>query len=74
MNVPPGRYSVEAFVWNLSEKRTVVTGPHLLVEVLERMQFFGGVQLNSRWTVEERPPRVAGSDGPPPLERNRATA
>ena len=51
MNLPPGSYFAQAFIWDNVKKQHSIAGPRLQLEVLERMQFYGGVQLNSRWTA-----------------------
>ena len=49
MNVQPGSYQVHAFIWDAAANQHVVSGPHLQIEVLERLPFYSGVQMNSRW-------------------------
>jgi energy-coupling factor transporter ATP-binding protein EcfA2 len=51
MNVPAGGYQVQPFIWDAVANRRVISGPRLRVEVLERMPFYGEVQMNSRWRV-----------------------
>jgi len=51
MNLPPGLYNIEPLIYDYEERADVVVGPRLQVEVMERMKFWGEVQLNSRWTV-----------------------
>jgi ABC-type polysaccharide/polyol phosphate transport system ATPase subunit len=51
MNLPPGTYFAQAFIWDSLRKQHSIAGPRLPIEVLERLQFYGGVQLNSRWTA-----------------------
>jgi len=53
MNVPPGAYSVQPFIWDAETHANPSVGPILQLEVLERMPFHGAVQLNSRWKVIE---------------------
>jgi hypothetical protein len=53
MNVQPGTYDVEAFIWDSVTHNEVVHSPKLIVEVLERMPFYNQVQLNSRWCVRK---------------------
>jgi lipopolysaccharide transport system ATP-binding protein len=53
MNLPPGQYAVEAFIWDSASNEHVIAGPRLQIEVLESTPFYGGVQLNSRWQVLE---------------------
>jgi homopolymeric O-antigen transport system ATP-binding protein len=49
MNVQPGSYRVHAFIWDAVANQHVVNGPQLQIEVLERLPFYCGVQMNSRW-------------------------
>ena len=49
MNVQPGRYSVEPLIWDAVSNETVIVGPALPIEVLERLPFYCEVQMNSRW-------------------------
>jgi ABC-type polysaccharide/polyol phosphate transport system ATPase subunit len=49
MNVPPGRYTVEVFIWDSATDAHRIKAPRLEVEVLEHLPFYGGVQLNSTW-------------------------
>ena len=49
MNVQPGRYSIEPIIWNAVTNHTVLRGPRLKVEVIERLPFYCEVQMNSRW-------------------------
>jgi ABC-type polysaccharide/polyol phosphate transport system ATPase subunit len=51
MNVQPGTYQVQAFVWDAISGQEIVTGSSLLIEVIERMPFYSEVQLNSRWRI-----------------------
>ena len=51
MNLPPGKYFAQAFIWDSAKSQHTIAGQRLQVEVLERMQFYGGVQLNSRWSA-----------------------
>jgi hypothetical protein len=51
MNVPAGRYNIEAFIWDAEANVHAITGPSLQVEVLEGAPFYGAVQMNSRWSV-----------------------
>jgi lipopolysaccharide transport system ATP-binding protein len=53
MNVQPGTYEVQAFIWDASTHHEVVHSQRLMVEVLERMPFYNQVQLNSRWCVRK---------------------
>jgi ABC-type polysaccharide/polyol phosphate transport system ATPase subunit len=49
MNVPPGAYDVCVSIWDVAARTHPAPGLKLRVEVLERLPFYGGVQLNSRW-------------------------
>jgi ABC-type polysaccharide/polyol phosphate transport system ATPase subunit len=51
MNLRPGKYKVEAFIWDAESSTHAVTGPHIQVEVLEGAPFYGGTQMNTRWKV-----------------------
>ncbi len=51
MNIPPGMYDLEVFIWDSETNRHAITGPRLQIEVLERMPFYGGVQMNTRWSI-----------------------
>ena len=53
MNVPPGAYTVQPFIWDSETFANPSVGPLLHIEVLERMPFHGAVQLNSHWKVIE---------------------
>jgi ABC-type polysaccharide/polyol phosphate transport system ATPase subunit len=58
MNVPPGTYQVMPFIWDVSNRQDVVRGPRLQVEVLERLPFYGEVQMNCRWRAVKDGARV----------------
>lgn len=63
MNVPPGTYQVMPFIWDASIRQDVTRGPRLQVEVLERMPFYGDVQMNCRWrAIKDAVPAVKVSD------------
>ena len=51
MNVSPGLYNIEVCVWDNVARHAVLTGPRYQVEVMERLRFWGQVQLNARWTA-----------------------
>ena len=53
MNVQPGTYQVQAFIWDAISVQEVVKSSSLLIEVIERMPFYNEVQLNSRWRVRD---------------------
>jgi ABC-type polysaccharide/polyol phosphate transport system ATPase subunit len=55
MNVQPGTYKVHAFIWDAVSNKHVVNGPQLKIEILERLPFYCGVQMNARW----RAPKLA---------------
>jgi len=48
MNVPPGLYSAESYVWNHTRGRDVLRGPSITLEVQEGVRFWGRVQMNPR--------------------------
>ncbi len=50
MNVAPGVYSIEPYVWSAVKGRDVHTGPTTHVQVLPDPRFQGAVQLNPRMT------------------------
>jgi len=50
MNVLPGNYYIEFFVWDADRNENALTGPRVYVEVFERLRHYGSAQLNSRWT------------------------
>lgn len=52
MNVAPGVYSFEPYVWSLEAGREVYTGPTTHAQVLPDARFMGTVQLNPRMTLE----------------------
>jgi ABC-type polysaccharide/polyol phosphate transport system ATPase subunit len=51
MNARPGTYHVRPFIWDSLTGQEVSSGPFLQIEVVERLPFFGDVQMNSRWRV-----------------------
>ena len=51
MNLPAGKYKVEAFIWDSESNTHAITGPHINVDVLEGPQFYGVTQMNTRWKV-----------------------
>jgi lipopolysaccharide transport system ATP-binding protein len=51
MNVAPGAYDVDVFIWDSVIGTHPVPGSRLRVEVLERLPFYGHAQLNSRWEI-----------------------
>ncbi|MFQ5529091.1 MAG: polysaccharide ABC transporter ATP-binding protein [Gemmatimonadota bacterium] len=56
MNVPPGLYSVDSFVWDADQMSISHWGPSLTVEVSEGVDFKGSVQLNPELSLESRAP------------------
>ena len=50
MNVVPGSYYVELYVWDSDRQDHVLIGPRVYVEVYERLKHYGAWQLNSRWS------------------------
>jgi hypothetical protein len=62
MNVPPGAYDIHMHVWDSAKDAHPhpVAGTRLRVEVLERLQFYGPVQMNARWEA----PKTAASGAP----------
>jgi|SoiMethySBSTD1v2_1073268.scaffolds.fasta_scaffold181176_2 ABC-type polysaccharide/polyol phosphate transport system ATPase subunit len=72
MNVQPGTYQVQAFIWDALTGQEVVHGSSLLVEVIERMPFYSEVQLNSRWRV--RGTDAAGSTSAKPSRAEQEMA
>ena len=62
MNVPPGAYTVQPFIWDSATHANPAVGPILQIEVLEKLPFYGTVQLNSRWKVVEPAARVEAAD------------
>jgi len=62
MNVPPGAYTVQPFIWDSVTHANPAVGPVLQIEVLEKMPFYGNVQLNSRWKVVETGTRLEVAD------------
>jgi len=60
MNIPAGKYCVEAFIWDSERNVHAITGPRIPIEVLEGAPFYGAVQMNSRWsTLKSGVPEVA---------------
>ena len=46
MNVQPGLYAVDSFVWDAHESKIAHSGPSLTVEVEQGVDFAGSVQMN----------------------------
>lgn len=67
MNVPAGRYNIQAFIWDAEANAHAITGPALQIEVLEGVPFYGGVQMNSRWSVIK-----SGAAGPAAIKGEAA--
>ena len=55
MNVSPGLYKLEVCIWDTAQHQDVLTGPNVQVEVMERLRFFGEVQMNARWSAVVEP-------------------
>jgi len=49
MNVSPGTYRVNVFIWDKASNTQVLIGPDLQIEVLASTPFYGHVQMNTRW-------------------------
>jgi len=62
MNVPPGAFTVQPFIWDSLTQANPAVGPILQIEVLEKLPFYGTVQLNSRWKVVETGTRTEVAD------------
>jgi hypothetical protein len=56
MNVTPGLYSVDAFVWNAEELEISHAGPSLTVQIVEGQEFQGTIQLNPEVKVRTLEP------------------
>jgi ABC-type polysaccharide/polyol phosphate transport system ATPase subunit len=52
LNVPPGIYPIESFVWNRMAGRELAAGPGGAVQVIGGPEFHGVVQMNPRVRVE----------------------
>jgi hypothetical protein len=48
MNVPPGIYAIETYVWHRERDRDVLNGPATTIQVDEGLGFWGTIQLNAR--------------------------
>jgi len=64
MNVQPGSYQVQAFIWDAIAHQEIVKSTSLIVEVIERMPFYADVQLNSRWRVKDAAASTTASGSP----------
>ena len=51
LNVPPGPYLIETFVWSHAHGCAVAGGPHAVVEVTRGPQFTGAVQMNAAFRL-----------------------
>jgi lipopolysaccharide transport system ATP-binding protein len=58
MNVPPGAYTVQPFIWDSVTHANPAGGASLQIEVLENLQLYGDVKLNSRGKVVETGTRI----------------
>jgi ABC-type polysaccharide/polyol phosphate transport system ATPase subunit len=52
LNVPPGIYPIESFVWNRMAGRELAAGPGGAVQVIGGPEFHGVVQMNPRMRLE----------------------
>jgi homopolymeric O-antigen transport system ATP-binding protein len=52
LNVPPGIYPLESFVWNRMAGRQLAAGPSGVVQVIGGPEFHGVVQMNPRVRLE----------------------
>lgn len=52
MNVPPGLYAVDSFVWDADQMGSTHWGPSLTVEVTMAVDFKGSVQMNPELRLE----------------------
>lgn len=59
MNVPPGVYDAQAFIWDSETNRHVTSSERLEIEVFEKMQFYGGTQMNTKWSAAKLASPVA---------------
>jgi hypothetical protein len=48
MNLPPGVYRIESYVYSEARAKVVSHGPAVTVQVSEGVRFHGSVQLNPR--------------------------
>lgn len=63
MNVPPGLYSIETFVWDADRMTISFSGPALTIQVVEGVEFQGTIQLNPEMRIETRHEADAGTPG-----------
>ncbi len=54
MNVAPGLYALETYVWHRERDRDVLNGPSTIVRVEEGPGFWGTVQLNARLRLDSQ--------------------
>jgi ABC-type polysaccharide/polyol phosphate transport system ATPase subunit len=72
MNLPPGAYDVDFHVWDSALQTHPIPGIRLRVEVLERMPFFGPIQLNTRWEAVKSGTLSAGPSNADTIRRHTA--
>ncbi len=63
MNLPAGQYIAQAFIWDANKQQHTIAGQRLQFEVLERLPFYGAVQMNSRWEATVRNKAEHGTVG-----------
>ncbi len=59
MNVPPGMYTLESFVWDRMMERESFAGPRISVEVRGGEEFAGTVQMNPRMRLTADAPAAS---------------
>lgn len=55
MNVQPGLYAVDSFVWDVAQVTITHWGPSLTVEVRDGVDFKGSIQMNAELRLETVP-------------------
>ena len=58
MNVAPGLYAIETYIWHRERDRDVLNGPSTTVRVAEGPGFWGSVQLHARMSLADAHDRV----------------
>ena len=53
MNVAPGVYMLETFIWSRKHERELGHGPALTVRVVDSVSFYGTVQMNAQMRLAE---------------------
>ena len=61
INVPPGMYTLESFVWDRMMERESFSGPRISVEVQGGKDFIGTVQMNPRMRLTADAPAARES-------------